>query len=181
MQSRGRARERVDHEGPAIVPGQEVDVTPLPLQTAVAFPDLQWTGWKGEKDDGKTYPLRPLILTHAGDGSNRVFVPIQQGTIHVFPNDQAADKTKIFLNIEKQVFYNDNENEQGLLGLAFHPKYKTNGEFFVFYTLKKDKTTNVISRFKVSKDDPDKADAICRCNGLSTVRAPIAPQVSNSA
>jgi len=58
-----------------------------------------------------------------------------------FPNDQAADKTNIFLNIEKKVFYMDSENEQGMLGLAFHPKYKTNGEFFVFYTLKTDKTT----------------------------------------
>ena len=33
--------------------------------------------------------------------------------------------------------YADNENEEGFLGLAFHPKYKENGEFFVFYTPKK--------------------------------------------
>src|SRR5262249_61587603 len=37
-------------------------------------------------------------------------------------------------------------------------KYKTNGEFFVFYTDKKAKPTNVVSRFKVSKDDPNRAD-----------------------
>ena len=140
------------------IPGWEVDDAPLPLKTAVAFPNLQWTGWKGETEAGKQYPLRPLTLTHANDGSNRVFVGIQQGIIHVFPNDPKADKTKIFLDFQKQVFYDDKENEQGFLGLAFHPKYKTNGEFFVFYTLKKDKTTNVISRFKVSKDDPNKAD-----------------------
>jgi glucose/arabinose dehydrogenase len=143
---------------PTTIPGWEVDDSPLPLKMAVAFPDLQWTGWKGEKDDGKQYPLRPIVLTHANDVSNRVFVGIQQGIIHVFPNDPKADKTKIFLDIQKQVFYSDGENEQGLLGLAFHPKYKSNGEFFVFYTLKKDKTTNVISRFKVSKDDPNVAD-----------------------
>lgn len=143
---------------PTTIPGWEVDVSPLSFKTEVAFPKLQWTGWEGITEKGKQFPLRPLMLTHAGDGSNRVFVGIQQGTIHVFPNDQAAEKTKIFLYIEKQVFYSDNENEQGMLGLAFHPKYKTNGEFFVFYTLKKDKTVNVISRFKVSKDDPNKAD-----------------------
>ena len=143
---------------PAAVPGQPLDNSPLPIKTAVAFPNLQWSGWKGEKDDGKTYELRPLVLTHAGDGSNRNFVAIQQGTIHVFPNDQAANQTKIFLNIESKVFYSDKENEQGFLGLAFHPQYKKTGEFFVFYTKKGDKTTNVISRFKVSKDDPDKAD-----------------------
>src|SRR5262249_45763120 len=57
-----------------------------------------------------------------------------------------------------KVRYSDNENEEGLLGLAFHPKYKTNGEFFVFYTDKKAKLTNVVSRFKVSKDDPNRAD-----------------------
>jgi glucose/arabinose dehydrogenase len=140
------------------IPGWEVDDAPLPIKTAVAFPDLKWTGFKGETDAGKTFELRPLVLTHAGDGSNRVFVAIQQGTIHVFPNDPKADQTKIFLNIEKQVYYNDKENEQGLLGMAFHPKFKTNGEFFLFYTLKDDKTTNIISRFKVSKDDPNKAD-----------------------
>ncbi|MBI1830376.1 MAG: PQQ-dependent sugar dehydrogenase [Planctomycetes bacterium] len=143
---------------PTTIPGWAVDDSPLPYKTEVAFPKLQWTGWQGITEKGKQFPLRPLMLTHAGDGSNRVFVGIQQGTIHVFPNDPKADKTKVFLNIEKQVFYSDNENEQGMLGLAFHPKYKTNGEFFIFYTLKKDKTTNVISRFKVSKDDPNKAD-----------------------
>src|SRR5205823_2712537 len=56
------------------------------------------------------------------------------------------------------VKYDDKENEEGFLGLAFHPKYRTNGEFFVFYTTKKAKLTNVVSRFRVSKNDPDKAD-----------------------
>ncbi len=140
---------------PAQVPGAEVDETPLALTPAVAFPNLEWTGWKSE-DNGKLLPLRPILLTHAGDGSNRVFVPTQQGVIHVFPNDQKATKTKVFLDIEKKVRYFDKENEEGLLGLAFHPKFKENGEFFVFYNPKS--LTTVISRFKVSKDDKDKAD-----------------------
>jgi len=140
------------------IPGWEVNDTPLPIKTAVAFPDLKWTGWQGQTDDGKTFALRPLMLTHAGDGSNRVFVGIQQGIIHVFPNDPKADKTKIFLDFQKKVVYSDKQNEEGFLGLAFHPKYKTNGEFFVFYTSKADKMTNVVSRFKVKKDNPDEAD-----------------------
>jgi glucose/arabinose dehydrogenase len=142
---------------PAVIPGWEVDETPLPIKTEVAFPDLKWTGWKGP-ESGKPVALRPLVLTHAGDGSNRVFVATQQGVLHVFPNDQKATKTKVFLDIEKKVFYNDNENEQGLLGLVFHPRYKSNGEFFVFYTDRKKKTENVVARFRVSKDDPDRAD-----------------------
>ena len=98
------------------------------------------------------------MLTHAGDGSNRVFVATEQGVVHVFPNDPKATKTKVFLDIQDRVSYNDATNEEGFLGLAFHPKYKENGEFFVFYTTKKAKRTNVLSRFRVSKDDPDRAD-----------------------
>jgi glucose/arabinose dehydrogenase len=142
----------------ATVPGQEVDETPLPLETAIAFPNLEWTGWKPENDKGQVTPFRPIFLTHAGDGSDRVFVPTEQGVIHVFPNDQKATKTKIFLDLQDRVVYDDNQNEEGFLGLAFHPNYKKNGEFFVFYTTKTAKLTNVISRFRVSKDDPDRAD-----------------------
>jgi len=142
----------------ATVPGSEVDDRPLPLETAVAFPKLKWTGWQPETDAGKLNPLRPILLTHAGDGSNRVFVPTQHGVIHVFANDQKADKTKIFLDISAKVRYEDKTNEEGFLGLAFHPNYKKTGTFFVFYTDKKAKLTNVLSRFKVSADDPDKAD-----------------------
>lgn len=140
------------------VPGQEVDDKPLPFESAVAFSDLKWTGWSGETPAGIPNPLRPIVLTHAGDGSNRVFVATQHGVIHVFPNDQKAQQTKVFLDIESKVRYLDKENEEGFLGLAFHPKYKDNGAFYVFYTLKNAKLTNVLSRFKVSKDDPDKAD-----------------------
>jgi len=143
---------------PTTIPGWEVDETPLPITTEVAFKNLRWTGWKPVDDAGRQVPLRPLLLTHAGDDSKRLFVCIQQGTIHVFPNDDKAKETKVFLDISSQVRYSDQENEEGLLGLAFHPKYKTNGEFFVFYTDKRQKLTNVVSRFRVSKDDPDRAD-----------------------
>lgn len=139
------------------IPGAEVDESPLPLETTVAFPELQWTGWKGE-DKGKIVMQRPILLTHAGDGRNRVFLATQQGVIHVFPNKSKAKQTKLFLDIQDRVSYADNQNEEGFLGLAFHPRYKENGEFFVFYTPKKEKMTNIVSRFRVSKDDPDRAD-----------------------
>jgi glucose/arabinose dehydrogenase len=139
-------------------PSREVDETPLDLEPAVAFPDLQWSGWKPETASGRPNPLRPIVLTHAGDGSDRIFVATEQGVIHVFPNDQKATETRVFLDLTDRVVYNNMQNEEGFLGLAFHPKYKTNGEFFVFYTSKKEKLTNIISRFKVSKDDPNKAD-----------------------
>ncbi len=143
---------------PTTIAGWEVDDSPLTIGTEVAFPKLQWTGWSPETEGGKATPLRPMLLTHAGDGSNRVFVPLQEGVIHLFPNDDAAAKTNIFLDIRDRVRYSDKQNEEGLLGLAFHPKFKTNGEFFVFYTDVKAKMANVVSRFRVSKSDPNKAD-----------------------
>jgi glucose/arabinose dehydrogenase len=143
---------------PINIPGWEVDESPLSLKTEIAFPDLKWTGWEPETKSGKPNPLRPLVLTHAGDGSNRVFVATEHGVIHVFPNDQKATKTDVFLDITDRVSYRDDQNEEGFLGLCFHPKYKETGEFFVFYTPKKVKNVNVLSRFRVSKDDPNKAD-----------------------
>ena len=140
------------------IAGWEVDDSPLSIRTEVAFPNLEWTGWSAESDSGKVTPLRPILLTHAGDGSNRVFVPMQQGAIHVFPNDDAATRTKIFLDITPRVRYADNQNEEGLLGMAFHPRFKENGEFFVFYTDVKASMANVVSRFRVSKSDPNQAD-----------------------
>jgi glucose/arabinose dehydrogenase len=143
---------------PATVPGAEVDATPLPLESTVAFPNLKWTGWKGRTDQGTVEPLRPLVLTHAGDGSNRVFVASEHGVIHVFPNDQGASQTQVFLDLQARVSYDDNQNEEGFLGLTFHPNYKQNGEFFVFYTPKYAKLINVLSRFRVSRDNPNHAD-----------------------
>jgi glucose/arabinose dehydrogenase len=142
----------------ALVPGREVDETPMPLKAVVAFPRLRWAGWKGEDSKGQVVPLRPLVLTHAGEGSNRVFVATQHGVIHVFPNDQQASQTQIFLDLQDRVVYDDNQNEEGFLGLTFHPRYKTNGEFFVFYTTRKPPLTNVLSRFRVRRDDPNRAD-----------------------
>jgi len=150
------------------VPGAEVDETPLAVETVAAFPNLKWTDWKSEAETGKQIQLRPTVLTHAGDGSNRVFVATQQGVIHVFPNTLTrsaseapkTDKTTVFLDLQKKVIYDDRQNEEGFLGLVFHPQYKKNGEFFVFYTLKRGKKdhTNIVSRFRVSKDDPNRAD-----------------------
>jgi quinoprotein glucose dehydrogenase len=101
---------------------------------------------------------RPIVVTHANDGSDRVFVAEQEGIIKVFPNDQDIEEADVFLDIEDQVVYRDSKNEEGLLGFAFHPKYKTNGHFFVYYTTADADLTSVVTRFTLSKDDPGKAD-----------------------
>ncbi|MEX1042613.1 MAG: PQQ-dependent sugar dehydrogenase, partial [Pirellulaceae bacterium] len=101
---------------------------------------------------------RPICLTNAGDGSNRMFIAEQQGVIHVLPNDPEVEETKVFLDIEGEVHFNPRQNEEGFLGLAFHPDYKNKGHFYVYYTTRREPNLSVISRFTVSKDDPDKAD-----------------------
>lgn len=129
----------------------------LPLKVALAFPKLQWSGWSPEDADGRPQQFRPILLTNAGDGSNRIFVPSQQGIVHAFENNEDAAETKVFLDISDRVKYSDKENEEGLLGLAFHPKFKDNGQFFIYYTTKKAPLLSIISRFRVPAGNPDKA------------------------
>jgi glucose/arabinose dehydrogenase len=98
---------------------------------------------------------RPVDLQHANDNSNRLFVVEQSGIISVFKNDVSASSKSTFLDIRDKV--EDNGNEEGLLGLAFHPQYKTNGYFYVNYTANNPDRT-VISRFKASAYNPEIAD-----------------------
>lgn len=88
----------------------------------------------------------PVLVTNAGDGSGRLFVVEQPGTIWVIKN--GAILAEPFLQIRDQV--GSQGNEQGLLGLAFHPDYENNGFFYVNYTDVNGNT--VISRFQVSAD-----------------------------
>src|SRR3954463_15515600 len=73
----------------------------------------------------------PVFLTNAGDGSNRLFIVEQGGKIKIFSNGQLLSTP--FLDLTASVVCC---GEQGLLGLAFHPQFKTNGRFWVFYTAK---------------------------------------------
>jgi glucose/arabinose dehydrogenase len=71
----------------------------------------------------------PLLVTNAGDGSGRLFVVEQVGRIRVVRDGQP--KAEPFLDITSLVTAG---GEQGLLGLAFHPEFASNGRFFVNYT-----------------------------------------------
>ncbi len=124
----------------------------LPVTVEKAFPALEWAGWKSESDDGKVIPFRPIVLTHAGDGSNRVFVASQQGVVYEFANDQAAKTSKVLLDIQDRCFYSDKQNEEGFLGMAFHPKFKDNGKLYVYYTSNKTEHLSVVSEFTITKD-----------------------------
>lgn len=98
---------------------------------------------------------QPVELTSPEGAADRIFVVEQKGVIRVFPNKADAKSASVFLDIEKKV---ESGGEKGLLGLAFHPKYKSNGYIYVNYTRGKPLET-VISRFKVSATNPNIADA----------------------
>jgi glucose/arabinose dehydrogenase len=90
----------------------------------------------------------------ANAGDNRLFIVEQAGRIWILDsNFTRRDST--FLNIATRV--NSSSNEQGLLGLAFHPDFASNGFFYVNYTFGVNGNTR-ISRFNVSAGDPDRAD-----------------------
>jgi len=94
---------------------------------------------------------RPVYVTHAGDGSNRLFVVQKRGTIIVLRNGKPSATP--FLDISDLITASG--SEQGLLGLAFHPDYKNNGRFFVYYTARNG--DNTLARYQLSSD-PERAD-----------------------
>jgi len=94
----------------------------------------------------------PLFVGHAHDGSNRLFIVEQGGLIKVL--QPGSSKPTVFLDIRSRVLYTAG-GERGLLGLAFHPLYASNGRFFVFYTRAGDGTL-VIAEYRVSSN-PDVA------------------------
>ena len=113
------------------------------VQLTNAFPALTFT--------------RPIFLTHAGDGTNRVFVAQQDGYIRVFSNDSAVGSYTTYLDINDKL--SSTGGEEGLLGLAFHPDYATNGFFYINYTAPSPLRT-VVARYKVMGGNPNKADSL---------------------
>lgn len=90
---------------------------------------------------------QPVLLTNAGDGSDRLFVVERAGRIVVFANNEQTAQAQTFLDIRQRV--NSNGSERGLLGLAFHPNFNDNGYFYVYYTGFNNGQT-VVSRFSVN-------------------------------
>ena len=104
----------------------------------------------------------PVDLQHAGDGTNRLFVVEQAGRIRVFSNSPGVSSSAVFLDITNKV---RSGNELGLLGLAFHPNYSSNGLFYVNYTAgfignAGNPLRTIIARYQVSASDPNKADSL---------------------
>lgn len=114
----------------------------------------------------------PTAITHAGDGSGRLFVCEQRGKIRVIRDGMLLPAPFLDLS-SKLVPERTNFDERGLLGLAFHPQYGQTGQlghgkFYVFYSAVSPNapgtTTNpvdcrsVVAEYHVSSTNPDQAD-----------------------
>jgi len=113
----------------------------------------------------------PTVLTHPGDGSDRLFVADQIGKIYVIINGTLQQNP--FLDISgKLAGLLGAYDEKGLLGLAFHPDFAENGQFYIYYSAPKTGEgidhQSVISEFMVSSGDENLADASARM-GICTL------------
>ena len=138
----------LEWSGPKPVPEPTPAPTPTPgrgslieMGTEPAFPEL-------------TLPLM-VRLADPNDGTDRLFVALQEGRIESFSNNAEVTSSTTFLDIRGKV---DTEPfEMGLLGLEFDPAYRENGHFYVYYTTSPPRRS-MVSRFTVSPDDPNRAD-----------------------
>ncbi len=95
----------------------------------------------------------PTFLGNAGDGSGRIFVVEKPGAIRIIKDGKVKEGEPFIVLVDR---VRATESERGLLSVAFHPKYRDNGKFYVDYTTL-DGTT-IVSEFRVSETNPDRAD-----------------------
>lgn len=127
------------------LPTDTASPSPVPTEAVTDFPNPESYQW--EVVAGGL--IRPLDIQNAGDGSGRLFIVEQAGVIRILQNDALIETP--FLDISERV--DDTGNEQGLLGLAFHPDFAQNGFFYVNYTEAGGNT--VIARFTASGNVAD--------------------------
>jgi len=120
--------------------GPEIPISEGEIAIQNAYPNLTFS--------------RPLDLQSPADGTDRIFVVEQGGTVKVFPNNETVTESNTFLDISNALV---SQGELGLLGLAFHPNYSSNGLFYIAYTPSSDLA--VVSSFQVSGADADVADS----------------------
>jgi glucose/arabinose dehydrogenase len=111
------------------VQGADRPVGPVTVERA--FPDVSF--------------VRPTFLTHAGDGSDRLYVLEQRGVMWTF--DPAGGAAEQYLDLRDRV---NSGGEEGLLGLAFDPAFESNGYFYLYYSAADPRRT-VLSRFSVGE------------------------------
>lgn len=99
---------------------------------------------------------RPVLIRGANDGTGRLFILQQGGVIRVVQPGSATPSD--FINLSSKITVPvSSSDERGLLGLAFHPQYATNGKFYVNYTRVGDGAT-IVAEYRVSTGNPNQGD-----------------------
>ena len=100
----------------------------------------------------------PLTAVHAGDGSGRLFIVEQVGVIHILDRDGNLLPDPFLDITDRVVRISRTGEERGLLGLAFHPNYPTNGQFYVYYSISiSSRLFSRISEFHVNATNSNQA------------------------
>src|SRR5207237_9507050 len=94
----------------------------------------------------------PVLLTNARDGSGRIFIVQQGGIIKVLQPGSTTPTD--FMNITSKI---SSGGERGLLGLAFHPQFATNGKFYVYYNRVSDMAVT-IAEYRTVNGKPNQGD-----------------------
>ena len=130
---RGQAEERPQRVPGTIRLAGDPDAVD-DVRVAVAFPNLRFH--------------KPLFVDHVPDGTNRMVVLEQDGRVLLFPNrrDVGMREVTVALDIRRKVY--TRHSEEGLLGLAFHPRFRTNHELFLHYSANRPRR-GVIARFRM--------------------------------
>jgi glucose/arabinose dehydrogenase/plastocyanin len=127
-----------------------------PFTEPVAHPDGTLSGNPGiqlvKVADGL---VDPVNISNAGDGSGRLFVVQRTGQVLIIDQDGTL-LDQPFLDVSLLV--NTHHQEQGLLGLAFHPDYEQNGLFYIYYSDFRTNGDHMLVERRVSADDPNVAD-----------------------
>lgn len=160
---------------PGFTPGGAVSTPPGATQPSVPEATVQPASPNLNLPNGELFTWRvvqsglekPVGLAYAADSSGRVFILEQPGRIRIL-RDGFLFPTP-FLDITDRV--GSQGFEQGLLGLAFHPDYRTNGFFFVNYTDRNGDTH--IARFQAKAGNSDQAEPASEVR-LLLVRQPYA-------
>ncbi|WP_295118082.1 PQQ-dependent sugar dehydrogenase [uncultured Chitinophaga sp.] len=105
--------------------------------------------------------LSPVAMAVPGDGSNRQFVCQKEGRVWIIRNGKLQPQP--FLDVSAEmVKINPGYDERGLLGIAFHPRFKSNGKFYLYYSVpsstKGSNHKSLVAEYKVSSANPDLAD-----------------------
>lgn len=107
----------------------------------------------------------PVAFVSSADGTGRLFIVDQIGQVRILTRDRTLKKSPFLDLRDRMLPLRQDYDERGFLGLAFHPAFRQNGRFFVYYSapLRREGPpggdhTNHLSEFRVSRNDPNRAD-----------------------